>query len=370
MNENNSVRQSLEAFRDKVYGRAKERLTRPSMTEELRKKNQEQAEKKSPWFAEFNSDKSTYVIMAISGIFTAILGLILGLAPEMRFNPDGSSYIYFHTDFLHLAIATIYAVAFVTVTEAAFLVAKNKFHTREEGNPVQQNTMIAMMVLAGISIVGTGWAGGQIGASVLGFLTEFKEVSPAAQKWVVGVVPILLAVYAYLLTAYKLSSEEEKANRLTEQMRRQQRREHKLQREMVELEVQEMTALAEDRAWLGAVERGLLTAADVSAAKKANKTLRQLEAERGEDLNNDGKVEGRQLPAPQQPAQGLAFPQHILWNRGNDPAAYYDPKSEFALPCGHTGGASDDHKGHLLCSVCGADATTHFFPARKNGVNP
>jgi hypothetical protein len=108
-------------------------------------------------------------------------------------------------------------------------------------------------------------------------------------------IPFLVAVYAFLLIAYKVSSEDEKNNRLSEQMRRQQRREHKLQRELVELEVEEMTALEEDRAWLGAVERGLLTAADVSAARKANKTLRQLEAERGEDLNGDGRIEGRSL---------------------------------------------------------------------------
>jgi hypothetical protein len=288
MNDNNgNLRQSLEAFRDKVYGRAKERLGRPSVTEELHKKNQEQAEKKSPWFAEFRTDRATYVLMAVSGIFTAMLGLILGLAPYR--NP-GDESIWFHDDFLHITVAIIYSVAFVMVTEAAFLIAKNKFHTREEGNPTQQNTMIFMMVVAGISIVGTGWAGAMVGASVLGFLTEFKDIPPGAQEWVVRVIPVLLALYAYLLTAYKLSSEEEKDNRLTEQLRRQQLREHKLQREMVELEIQEMTALAEDRAWMGAVERGLLTAADVAAAKKANKTLKKLESERGEDLDDDGNV--------------------------------------------------------------------------------
>src|SRR5690242_292356 len=129
MNENNNVRQSLEAFRDKVYARAKDRLSRPSVTEDLHKKNQEQAEKKSPWSAEFKADKATYVIMGISAIFTALLGLILGLAPYRQFANDGSSSIYFNTDFLHWVIAVIYAVAFVTVTEAAFLIAKNKFHT-------------------------------------------------------------------------------------------------------------------------------------------------------------------------------------------------------------------------------------------------
>lgn len=293
MNENN-IRQSLEAFRDKIQARVKERMSRPSVIEDLHQKNKEQAERKSPWFAEFRSDKATYVIMAISAVFTTILGLLLGLAPTLLTKPDGSTVIHVNTDIPHLTIALIYMVAFVTVTEAAFLVAKNKFHNREEGNPVQQNTMVAMMVLAGVSIVGTGLAGSVVGASVLGFLSEFREISPTAQKWVVGVIPVLLAFYAYLLTAYKLSSEEEKANRLTEQMRRQQQREHRLQRDLVNLEVEEMMMLAEDKAYLEAVERGALTAADAAAAKRAGKTLRQLEREKGEDLDGDGRVEGRQ----------------------------------------------------------------------------
>lgn len=290
MDNNNNVRQSLEAFRDKIQARVKERMSRPSMTEALHEQNKKNAEQKSPWFSEFRTDRATYVIMGISAVFTALLGLILGMAPQLITNADGSTYITFHTDLLHLTIAAIYAVAFVTVTEAAFLVAKNKFHTREEANPTQHNTMLAMMILAGLSIVGTGIAGSTIGASVLGFLTDFKEIPHTAQKWVVGVIPVLLAVYAYLLTAYKLSSEEEKSNRLTTQMRLQQEREHKLQRDLAELEVQEMMMLAEDKAYLEAVERGVLTAAEASAAKRAGKTLRQLEREKGQDIDGDGKI--------------------------------------------------------------------------------
>lgn len=292
MNENN-VRQSLEKFRENMHARIKERMNRATLTESLHEQNQKAVEKKSPWFSEFKADRATYTIMAISAVFTAVLGLILGLAPTLVANPDGSTMIVFHTDFIHRAIALIYAVAFVTVTEAAFIIAKNKFHAREDANPTQHNTMLAMMILAGLSIVGTGWAGGSVGASVLGFLTDFKEIPHTAQKWVVGVIPALLAIYAYLLTAYHLSSEEEKSKRLTEQTKRKMEREHQLQRDMTELEVQEMMMLAEDKAYIDAVERGVLSYAEVSAARKAGKTLRQLEAEKGQDLNGDGKIESK-----------------------------------------------------------------------------
>jgi hypothetical protein len=117
----------------------------------------------------------------------------------------------------------------------------------------------------------------------------------------------LIALYGGLLTAYKLASDEERDNRLTEQLERKQRREHALNRKLAELEVEEMMALAEDKAWIEAVERGALTAGEASAAKKAGKTLKQLERERGEDLNGDGKVEGRQAAAP-----ASKTPQHRL----------------------------------------------------------
>jgi hypothetical protein len=285
MNDQTNTRQTLESFRDKLQDRIKARISRPSVADSLQEKNKEQAEKKSPWFAEVRTDKATYVFMAVSAVFTAILGLILGLAPYRTENS-----IYFNTDFMHWTIAIVYAVSFVAVTEAAFLVAKNKFHTREEGNVTQQGTMLVMMILAGVSIIGTGYAGGVIGASVLGFLSEFENIPASAQGWVVKVIPVLLALYAGLLTTYKLSSDEEKERRLTEQLERKMKREHATNRKLAELEVEEMMALAEDKAYLEAVERGALTSGEATAARKAGKALKTLEKEKGQDLDGDGRV--------------------------------------------------------------------------------
>jgi hypothetical protein len=291
MTENTNTRQTLESFRNSLQERIKARIARPSVADSLQEKSQEQAEKKTPLFAEFKTDKATYVFMAVSAVFTAILGFILGLAPSLVTDPTtGAQYIHFNTDFLHWTIAIVYAVAFVAVTEVAFLVAKNKFHTREEGNPTQTGTMLGMMLFAIVSIIGTGYAGGVIGASVLGFLTEFREIPASAQGWVVKVIPVLLALYAGLLTAYKLSSDEEKEKRLTEQLERKQLREHKLNRKLAELEVMDMLATAEDMAWVQAVERGALTSGDVAGARKAGKSLKQLEREKGEDLDGDGRI--------------------------------------------------------------------------------
>jgi hypothetical protein len=318
MSENNNVRQGLEAFKEKIQKNIKDRMSRPSVTQTLHEQNQKQAEKKSPLFADWKTDKATYVLMGISGVFTGMLGVILGLAPYSVTALDGAKSIRFNTDLIHWAIALLYAVAFITVTEAAFMIGKNKFHAREEGNGVQSVTMITMMVLAGISIVGTGYAGGVISASVLGFLSDFQEIPHSAQGWVVKVIPVLVAMYAFLMAAYKLSSEDEKSSRLTEQLTRQQRREHDLQRKLTELEVDEMMMLAEDKAYIEAVERGMLSAADAKAARKAGKTLGQLESERGQDLNGDGRIENtRSMPAsthqkPQDGHNNQPAPQHSL----------------------------------------------------------
>lgn len=315
----NQLRSSLEAYRNDLQKRMAERINRPTMTESLHEQNKKSAERKaSPLFSDFRTDKATYLVMAISGVFTGLLGLILGLAPYTVTAADGSKSIYFNTDFLHWVIAVVYMVAFITVTEAAFMIAKNKFHNREEGNIVQQGTMLAMMLLAGVSIIGTGVAGGSVGASVLGFLSDFREIPHSAQVWVVRVIPVLLSLYAFLLVAYKLSSEEEKSNRLAEQFARQQQLEHKLNRRMTDLDVEEMMMLAEDQAYLELVQRGVLSAAEAFAARRAGKTLGQLEKERGVDLNGDGMIGER--PTPKRDGQTQRAPVYAAPVQRSEPS--------------------------------------------------
>lgn len=93
-NNNNNLRQGLERFRDDLQKRISERMARPSVTASLQKQNQTQAEKKSPFLQDYRNDKATYNFMAISALFTAMLGIILGLAPYTITAADGSTSIY------------------------------------------------------------------------------------------------------------------------------------------------------------------------------------------------------------------------------------------------------------------------------------
>lgn len=272
MNENNNPTK-WDTFRDATNARIKEIMTRPTLAEHLQKQNEEQVSRKHPWTDELKADKGTYIFMAISAVFTAMLGVILGLAPSIAANLDGSKTINFHTDLIHITVAVVYAAAFVMVTEAAFIMAKNKFHTREEGNLSQQNSMVAMMALSIISVIGTGWAGAAIAASVLGFLKDFQDIPDWAQYWSVRILSVLFAVYAVCLTIYRLTSQEAQNKRLMENTARKLREDHRLRMMMVEIDEEEQLNLAEIEAYRQAVSSGRLSAADALAARRAKKTF-------------------------------------------------------------------------------------------------
>jgi hypothetical protein len=289
MNDNSQTK--WDSFRDATNARIKEIMTRTTLAEHLQEQNEKAVTRKHGWIEEFRAEKGTYIFMAVSALFTAMLGLILGLAPALVTNADGSTMIEFHTDLLHVGIALIYASAFVMVTEVAFILGKNKFHAREEGNLPQQASMITMMALAFLSIVGTGWAGATIAASVLGFLKDFQQIPDWAQNWVVRILSVLFAFYAVLLTVYRLASQEAKNKRLMDNTARKLREDHALRMTMVEIDEEEQLNLAEIQAYREAVASGRLTAADALAARRAKKTLKQLEAEQKRDLNGDGIIE-------------------------------------------------------------------------------
>jgi hypothetical protein len=68
------------------------------------------------------------------------------------------------------------------------------------------------------------------------------------------------------------------------------REDHALRMTMVEIDEEEQLNLAEIQAYREAVASGRLTAADALAARRAKKTLKQLEKELGRDIDNDGYV--------------------------------------------------------------------------------
>lgn len=278
-----------------------ENMARPTLVDQLQAQNDKVIARKMSWKDEIKRYWYIYLMLAVSGLFTTMLGLYMGLAPNLVTKLDGSQAINFNTDFGHVATAIMYVVAFLSVTEGAFVIAKLKFHEREEANIVQAIMMVSAMILAGVSIIGTGIAGGNVVASTLGFLSEFKEVSPVAQKWVVRIIPVLLALYAYAFTAYQLSSRQAKAKRLARENKEKQELDHAMRMDNIMLIGQRQFQAAEIEMYKQMVMQGRLTAAEASAALRAGTTLQQLEKQLGRDLDGNkevGTVSLRNVPIP------------------------------------------------------------------------
>ena len=210
-----------------------------------------------------------YVLLVFSAAFSAMLGVYMGLAPMRLATGD----LYFHTDIAHLALAVMYGLGFVIVTEFAFALAKWLYYTRESKNATQNYSMLAMMAVAGVSILGTGIAGGIVVASTVDFLTAFVAVPEWAQIWVVRVIPALIVLYSFLLTAYNLASTKAESMRIIRESQHEQELDQQTMAltlaQWAETEIQK----AASKKYIQLVEVGTISAAEARAAIAAEVAL-------------------------------------------------------------------------------------------------
>ncbi|MGB8984145.1 MAG: hypothetical protein WCC12_19915, partial [Anaerolineales bacterium] len=275
MNQSNEFYNS--ANLDKIDREIKAHLARPTLVSELRKQN----EKKNAdparglnWDTEWKNYWYIYVFLFISSLFTGMLGVYMGLSPTLVTTTAGS-YLHFNTDIGHILLAVIYFVAFIGVTEAAFVISKWKFFTREESNSSQQWTMIVTMGIAGLSILGTGVAGGMVVASNVAFLTEFVDIPPAAQKWVVIAIPVLIVLYTFLFSIYALSSDTAATERILNEKERERELDNHARMSAIRQIAAEKLQAAEIQSYERLVMEGLLSSAEALAAIEAGRSLKQ-----------------------------------------------------------------------------------------------
>lgn len=253
---------------DDLDKKIKERLARPTLVKEMRKKNKSINKDKMSFENELREYWWVYVLLAASGLFTMTLGVYMGLSPTRQ----GES-IFYHTDPMHLFLAFVYAVVFFIVTEGAFAVGKRIFFMREKDNTTQKWTALAIMVIAGLSILGTGIAGGFVIASQIDFLTEFVEVPKAAQRWVIVAIPALITVYSFLGVAYHLSSDEAESERTAKDQERALELDNRVRRRAVNQIVNEELEVAEIKSFIAMIEQGKMTAAEARARIRAGRAL-------------------------------------------------------------------------------------------------
>ncbi|RPJ29165.1 MAG: hypothetical protein EHM33_01985 [Chloroflexi bacterium] len=287
---------------NKIDQQIKTHLARPTLVSDLKKQNEKKNAEKTRglnWQTEWKNYWYVYVFLLISALFTGTLGIYMGLSPQLVDDPAGS-YIHFNTDIGHVLLAIVYLIAFVGVTEVAFAIAKWKFFTREESNNKQEWTMIVAMVIAGLSILGTGIAGGTVVASNIAFLSEFVNIPPAAQKWVVVAIPVLIVLYTFLFSIYALASESAATERIMREKERERELDNKTRMDAIRQIAAERLQAAQIEAFERLVEKGLISSAEALAAIEAGRSLHQEEVHLGRDLDGDRAI-GTQ-PIGTQPA--------------------------------------------------------------------
>jgi len=265
-----------------------DRIARPSLIGKMKAKNKAvQSTRLLDWSNELRQYWYVYVFLTVSAIFTMTLGFYMGIAP--KFDPAAMTITY-QTDILHLILALVYMVAFVAVTEVAFVIGKWLFFTREEANIAQQISTIFMMVIAGVSILGTGIAGGMVIASQISFLTSFVSIPDTAQKWVVVAIPVLITLYTVLVTVYSLSSDSAASERLAREQKRASDLDNTTRTRAIEQIAAEQLQVTELKRYLELVANGHISAASAQAAIRAGRTLGQEELRQGRDIDGIGGV--------------------------------------------------------------------------------
>jgi len=272
-----------------------DRLARPSLVGKMKAKNKSlQSNRLLDWGNELRQYWYVYMFLSVSAIFTMTLGFYMGIAPKFD---AAAMTITYQTDVMHLILAGVYMLSFVTVTEGAFIIAKRLFFTREESNLAQQIASIVMMVIAGVAILGTGISGGMVVASQISFLTSFIDIPDSAQKWVVVIIPVLITIYTMLVTVYSLSSDSAASERLASEQKRAADLDNSTRTRAIEQIAVEQLQVTELKRYMQLVAEGHISAAEAQAAIRAGRTLGQEEIRQGRDIDGKGGIgNGQSIP--------------------------------------------------------------------------
>ena len=345
-------------------------------------KVQEQKEKgislRMPWMGDVQTHWFSYALLGLSFLLTEMLAVYLGLAPKMETALDGSSSIYWHTDFAHLATALVYMLVFPIVTEVAFDQARKKLHKAETGNFAQKTSMTVAVIVAVISIIGTGGAGGYLVLSTLGS-AGIIEVPTSVQKWLIWAIPSLLATFAVLHMIYNNSSKKAKQQKIVLEEAEQDELEDQLRMKKIERAGNRAIRAAAIRSYERAVAEGLLSMDEAKDGLARGKSLAQLEQELKRDLTGDGLI--GPAAGPTRPPRPI-LDEEMYHNRRPvnlaknprvseadiDLAKSINPLSAPYRSCPGCGDIVPLTRSH--CAVCGTDMPALPKPVtRVNGQN-
>jgi hypothetical protein len=274
--ESNDVSNNNEASNiEKINEEIRKRIGRPRLADQVQKSVKEaELQNENPFSikAEAREHPILFALLAFSAIFSASLGIYIALSPRLQVI-DGATVVTYQTDLGHILQAILLMVVFVGITEFAFVAGNHYFHKREPGNNAQAISSFAVMAVAIVAIIGTGWAGGSVLASVTSFMTGFVEVPASAQKWIVYGIPLLIAFYTVSIAVYKNASKVLQNRRFLENERVLNEIDRRLRRDTATLAAEEMLEAAEIARYMELVRSGVMSAAEANARVLADTTL-------------------------------------------------------------------------------------------------
>lgn len=281
---------------DELDSRLSTHMSRPTLVgkmKESRRRKQAEDKRKIGTF-DFSKDLRRYwwlyLFLGVSALFTGTLGIYMGIAPYKGVALDGTPVIIYNTDIPHILLATVYFVAFITVTEIAVAIFKWLYHTREDNNSSQKTAATAGMVISFMSVMITGIAGGAVIASQISFLTNFIEVPEKVQTWVVVAIPLLITIYSILGTVYALSSEQAQAERMTNEAQRERDLDHQTRMTGIAQIGREKIQYALIQKFETLVLTGKISMGEAEMALEKGFNVAQLEEELGRDVDGDNVV--------------------------------------------------------------------------------
>ena len=229
-------------------------MNRLSVRERLNQRRQDEKKKNAITFSDFLIDwkrnKMIMIGLAGSGLFTALMGLFIGLNP--RLDENGVLILFggqtgWGAALIGIVFGIIYMIAFPILGEYGTYYWHRKLALRDTGNNKQAVIAFVTMVLAGAFTITTAIAASYILASLLHTFEVFNAIPEWAQLWTITIIPIALAMHAGMNIAYDHISEYAAERR-------------EMERELQSIEIESENRIRQAK--VDAKERAAITMAD------------------------------------------------------------------------------------------------------------
>lgn len=153
----------------------------------IKSKSDAQRESFRREYREFFDHPLLFVALIMSGLLSAIAGIVVGLGMRIE---NGAAVVNF--DIAHVFFAILYAVAFPYFFEFGLANWLHKLLHREPDNVVQFWTSWVMIAITFIGTAATAYSAMDVLVTAGGFFDSFVAIPPIVQKWIAFSLPTMI----------------------------------------------------------------------------------------------------------------------------------------------------------------------------------